>query len=268
MIELILEGRIVSGHPMNRRPVTVTDPVTKREMPKMGADGLQVTEIYVAIAVPKKPGETSWTQTSWGQQMYAQAVADWPRGEYGHPTFSWKVADGDSQIPNKVGKKPCDREGWPGNWVVHASTQLAVKCYHLGKYDPMQQIQDPKEVKCGDYGRLFIHVKGNGPSQSPGIYINPTMFSFDRAGEQIISESGPAAADVFGGGASAPSTSAIAPPPAVPAHDIVAGPGGAIAPPPPAPVEVKYLLNGAAYTQAQLVQGGWKPEQIAALPTA
>ena len=28
------------------------------------------------------------------------------------PTFAWKIVDGDSQTPNKKGRKPCENEGW------------------------------------------------------------------------------------------------------------------------------------------------------------
>jgi hypothetical protein len=49
-----------------------------------------------------------------------------------------------------------------------------------------------------------------------------------------------------------------------PAPDFLNPPGAA----PAAPEPVRYLLNGQAYTEAQLVGANWTPEQIAALPRA
>jgi len=34
------------------------------------------------------------------------------------PAFSWKVTDGDSPLPNKKGKRPCDQTGYAGHWVI------------------------------------------------------------------------------------------------------------------------------------------------------
>lgn len=261
MTQVTLEGRIVAGHPMTRRAVTKQDPLTRQDVPVTAPDGTPATEVYCAVAVPKHPG-VDWRQEPWGQVILGQAVKDWPNGEYQRTDFAWKMADGDSTIPNKRGKKPCDREGWAGHWVIHTVTRFQIKCYHAGKYDPMQQIQDANEIKCGDYGRLVVDVVGNGPSQSPGLYMNPQLFSLDRAGALIQSDSGPSAAEAFGG--PVPAAAAVV---VTPAHDIVAGPGLAPPPPPPpVPVVERFSYQGNTYTRDQLVGFGWNADQINSLP--
>ncbi len=264
--EVTISGRVVNGHPMTRRPVTRKDPVTKVEIPVMDrVTGLQVTDCYFAVAVPKA-GETDWKQTAWGQQIHNRAKQDWPNGEHGHPNFSWKIIDGDSLVPNKKNKIPAEREGWPGHWVIHCSTRFSVKCYHVGKYDPMtDQIQEENQIKCGDYCRAVLGIKGNNPSETAGIYIDPLLFELSRAGTPIINDTGPSAADKFGGGAPATPAATMMPGqgpavPVVPATDLLQ---------PAAPVEVKYLdANGNAFTEAVLLAAGFQPAQIAAMPRA
>lgn len=276
-MNLLIEGRLVCGHPLKRRPVTKDDPVTKRPTPVVDpVTNQQATEAYIAVAVPKA-GATDWKQTPWGQQIHAVAAADWPNGEYNAPSFAWKITDGDSQVPNKVGKKPIDREGWPGHWVLHMTTRFAIQCYNVGHYDPLQQISDENAIKTGDYCRVSLNVKGNNPSQSPGVYLNPAMFELSRAGELILSESGPSAAEVFGGAAPAPTQTAApagATPPPPPGGAVQPAPdflnpaaAGAGAPPPPPPQQVeKRLYNGVAYTRADLAS--WTDEQFNSLPLA
>jgi hypothetical protein len=282
-------GRLVGGHPMNSNAV-VDD---RTGQPKLQADGVTPrTEVYLGVAIPKA-GEAHWNQTEWGQKIHQQAVADWPNGEYNAPAFAWKIVDGDSQVPNKRGRKPCEREGYPGHWILNLATGLPVKCYHAGRYDPTQQIQNKNEIKPGDYCRVLVTCRGNNPSQSPGVYLNPSLFELTRAGVEIVLDTGPSASDAFGGSApqlppgaqidaavqapaAAPAipqqaTPAAAPPvqqAVAPAPDFLNPPGAAPAAP-AAPEPVRYLVNGQAYTEAQLLAApGWTAEHIAALPRA
>ena len=276
-IEVMVSGRIVCGHPITRRPVTKKDPVTKQETPLMDpTTNLQITESYFAVAVPKG-AEPDWKQSPWGQQIYTRACQDWPNGEHGALDFSWKITDGDSMVPNKNQKKPAEREGWPGHWVIHCTTRFAVRCYHAGKYDPTQQIQEENAIKCGDYCRVLLDIKGNSPSQSPGVYVNPMLFELSRAGVLIVTDSGPSAAAAFGGGGgvitapvapAAPVTPAAPVAPVVPAPDLL-HPGQTQPAPPPAPpvAEVKYrTTDGGIWTEAQLLAASYTLEMIAALP--
>lgn len=270
---ILISGRVVNGHPMKRRPVTKQNPVTKVDEPVMDpVTGKQRTDVYFAVAIPKtgEPGSEGWKTTPWGAQIVAAGVRDWPTGEHASPGFFWKIIDGDSTIPNKKGVVPNTREGWPGHWIIHCSTMLGISCHHVGKYLPIEQIQVEAEIKCGDYCRVGLEVKGNGPSQSPGVYMNPRVFELLRAGEPIISEgSGPSAADVFGGGTQPPTSAPATTPPAgtpPPAPE-----AGTPAPAPAAdflnpPAEVKYYHQHVGYTKAQLTASGWTEEQIIALP--
>jgi hypothetical protein len=266
MIEILTPiGRIVGGHPMKRNPVTQTTP-TGQVIPVMQADGATpAMDTYVGLAIPKGP-ETDWKQTEWGGKIVSAAQLGWPNGEYNSPNFAWKIIDGDSQVPNQKGKKPCDREGYPGHWIINASTRMIVRCYHVGQYDPAQQIQNPEEIKPGDYGRLFIQAKANNPSQSPGVYLNPTLFELSRAGEFINLSGGPSAADAFGNGGPTQ-------PPVGAGINQVPATGGVQAPPAPTPpvtpapeflnqAPKMYTVDGNQYTKEQLIAGGWTEAQI------
>lgn len=285
-IEVVITGRVVNGHPMTRRPLTHKDPTTRLDVPTIDkVTGLQSTDCYFAVAVPKA-GETDWKQTAWGQQIHNKAVQDWPNGEHGAATFAWKIIDGDSMVPNTKGKKPAEREGWAGHWVLQLNTMFNVKCFHVGKYEPMMQIADEQEIKTGDYCRVLMNVKGNGPSESPGIYLNPDKFELSRAGTPIISDSGTSAADAFGGNGTAtpaatvttpavPGQAATAPviaTPAVavqPATDLLQPGQAGAAPAVAVVVEVKYLdANGNAFTEAQLLAAGITAAQIAGMQRA
>lgn len=295
MIEVLFPvGRLVSGHPMDAQAVK-----DKSGVQKVGKDNKPMFQFYAGVAIPKG-SEQHWNQTEWGGKIYqaAQDAADgYTNGEIRHPTFSWKITDGDSDIPNKKGNVPREQEGWAGHWVVHFSTQIPYGCYHVGRYEPQQAIQRAEEIKRGDYCRIFATVKGNKPSETPGVYINPTLFELSRAGVEIIGKtSGPAASDVFGQAAPvlpagaqvdtavsapAPQPAAAAPQPPVaapapvptPAHDLVQPGAVGIAPPappaPPAPVaEEAYIVNGQRFTKSQLVASGYTDAHFVTLQRA
>lgn len=282
-------GRLVGGHPLVAHPSMDR----KTGLQKTFKDGSLMTEVYFAAAIPKN-GEQNWNQTPWGQQIYAEAQAAWPNGEYGAPTFAFKIIDGDSQIPNKRGKKPCDREGWPGHWILNCGTVLPamVKCHHVGKYSPHEQIQDRNEIKTGDYCRVVLQVKGNDSTDSPGIYLNPIGFELCSKGQAIHTDSSATAQDMFGGaaapvmpagaqldtnvaappvtpaGPAGPAAPAPTAPGVTPAPDFVANAAGAPAPPAEAPAPVMYVTANGPCTKETLLAAKWTEEQIAALPTA
>jgi hypothetical protein len=246
------EGRIVEGHPMVWR-----DQMDDNNKPALKEDGTKKQTVYVGFAIRKTPGVTDWKAEPWGAQIDATAREGYPNGETMRPDFAWKITDGDSTIPNKRGKKPCDSEGFPGHWVLRLSTALQpARCFHVGKYDPMQQIQNEKEIKCGDYGRFLILAKDNAPSKSPGVYLNPSMFELIRAGQAIMSDSGPSAAAVFG----APAPAAASAPPAPPAPPSPPAPSAA------APAPEAFLVNGQSFTRDMLRNVGWTDDMINALP--
>ena len=203
------------------------------------------------------------------------------------------MIDGDSQVPNTKGSKPCDRQGYPGHWVLGFSGGFAPKCYTTGAE---ALITDPNMIKKGYYVRVYGTVKGNGSAQQPGVFLNHRMVELIGYGEEIIT--GPDGKQIFGAapvampaGASAtplaPSATIAQPGPGVPAAGVAApaippqqpGPGAAaagMAAPPAAvtpaydfinPPEVKYQTSdGGAWTQAQLIAAGYAEAQIQALP--
>lgn len=275
MIEITTRvGRLVSGHPMNSQVKKNTDGT-----PKMMKDGItpQVS-FYSGLAI-KKGTEQHWNQTEWGAQIWNEAKAAFPNGEFNAPTFAWKIDDGDSQIPNKKGKKPCEREGWTGHWVLHVSNGFPFSCYHDGKFNPFEAIQNKDEIKTGDYCQFVFEVRGNnvnGPTESPGVYLNPTLFNLVRPGQKIVSVNEPDATEKFGtGGAALPEGALVdnnvaAPPPntdgpgtapPTPATDFVQG-AGATPPPAPPVQELNVNVGGKIYTVSALRDAGWSDDQI------
>ena len=291
-------GRLVSGHPMVSHPVTDD----KTGLPKMQRDNItpQVS-FYFGLAI-QKGAEQHWNQTEWGAKIWNEALAAWPNGETQQPTFSWKISDGDSTIPNKKMKKPCDREGYPGHWVLHVSNGFPIKCFNRGNYEPTQQIQQKEMIKPGDYCRAVFTVTSNNSKQTAGMYLNPALFEMYQAGIEIQTESSVDASSTLGatvaqlpaGAMVDPNVPAMqqqpiqqqpAPPmqqqPAPPIQQQQPAPpiqqqqqqqpGMApiapatdlLTPPPAAPMRV---LQGVAYTVEALRLAGYTPEAIAALP--
>lgn len=261
--ETLLDGRLVAGHPATM--TVVKDRQTKQV--KTNLDGTPRMETFFSVAIPKTPG-LDWKQTPWGTEFVAAAVADFKNGEHLGPTFHWKVTDGDSAIPNSTGKKPCEREGYPGHWVVNCSTGFAVPCFHAGKYGVLDQIKDPKEVKCGDYCLVKCTHSGNGSTQSPGIYVNPVGLSLTRPGEAIQTGTFDAQTAFVGApAAAAPLTAApaaAAVPLAAPAAAAVPV-AAAVAPNPAfldaaAPVaRTVWIIGGVSYGPEGVAT--WTPEQ-------
>lgn len=242
-------ARLIHGHPMKQN--VRMDDVTKQ--PVIGKDGQPVKEVYIGIAVPKG-AESDWKDTDWGKQIMMAALD----AEHGYdsattrrPDFSFKVVDGDSDIPNKNGIAPNTDQYKRGHWILNLTTRIPYPCFHVGKYSPLDAIQDVNAIKLGDYLRVNIVAKGNKPAKSPGVYLNPNLVELSRPGEAIIREgSGPDAASVFGG--TAPSAP-VTPPPAT---DLL------VTPPPVA--EEKYNVNGTVYTRSQLLaMPGWTEAHLA-----
>lgn len=254
-------ARLIHGHPMKQN--TRTDEKTKQ--PIIGKDGQPVKEVYIGVAIPKG-SETSWKTTDWGKQIVMAALDaenGYMQAQVDRDDFSFKVVDGDSPIPNQNGNAPSSDPYKRGHWVLNLTTRIPYPSYHVGKYSPLDAIQDVNAIKLGDYVRVSIVAKGNKPAKSPGVYLNPNMLELSRPGEAIIRESsGPDAASVFGGAAaSAPVTPPAAPVPP-PATDLL------VTPPAP-PAEEKYNVNGTIYTKSQLLSfPGYTEEVLATLTRA
>lgn len=278
-------GRLVAGSLY--KPQT-TDAEGRPLVVKNGPQaGQPRVDFYFALAIPKGP-EQHWNQTPWGQKIWSTGMQAFPGGQCNAPSFAWKVADGDSQIPNRKGHKPCDREGYPRHWVLSFSSGFQPKIYNA---DGTQAITEPEAVKLGYYVQVFGSVAGNDSLQQPGVFLNHGMVALSAYGPEIVV--GPDAAAVgFGGqplpaGAStAPVSAPFNPAPATPAPGAPGAPYAAAAagmvpsgtgyaapaavaapivpnpailqPPPPPAAPARVMLpaaNGATYEA--MVAAGW-----------
>jgi len=215
-------------------------------------------EFFFALAVAKTKAQ--WWEEDWGRVIYGAAAADFPRGETGSPNFAWKVKDGDSQVPNRRGKKPCDQEGWKGHWVLFFSGGFAPRLFRLDEQNQPVPWADPDAIKLGDFVEVFGSVSGNGSPNQPGVYLNHSMVCFRGYGPRIVV--GPDAGAVgFGAGALPPGASAAPvgatnfpqPMPGTPA------PGVAPAMPPamPGPAYSAAPAQPGAYPAAPAVPPGY-----------
>lgn len=234
---------------------------------------------FVGWAIPKGAEWDAIYQTMFAEAcntpMCGQALAS-------QPGFNWKFEDCDApENPQNIGK-----ESYPaGHMLLKMNRFRAAGPIQVvdGSYQP---IVNQKAVKRGDYFWVAGSTKFNGAATvktNAGMYQNIDMVMFAEAGQEIVGEQQSAQSMFAGlqGGAvvngatsqagapaagsmaapapsqpvaPAPSAPVVTPPPA---HDLVTPPA-----PVPAPVEEKYMYQGAAYTREQLK--GWSDEQIAA----
>ena len=249
-------------------------------------------EFYAGIAIPKTG--VDWKQTEWGAQLIAVARAKFPamfdpatNNIWQGRDFAFKVQDGDSVVPNTRGNRNCDKEGWPGHWVVFASNGYAPTIVNR---DGSEVLTAPI-IEAGHYVQARIRIDGNGSTQSPGLYLNLEKVAHSGYGPVIVTgesaaEAGFGAAPLPAGASTTPlgglpaqntapvvqqqQQTTIVTPPVVPAVDLVQ-PGGNLPPPPPPAVQVeeKFHYNGAIYTKSQLLSSpGWTEAHLVNLPRA
>lgn len=290
-------GRLVQGSPFEPRTTDAEgNPLTIRN----GANaGKPRVDYFMALAIPKN--DPGWNDIN--TKIYNEAKSGFPNlfdaaGNCIHPQFAWKIIDGDSQVPNSRNVKPCDREGYPGNWVLMFSSGIAPKVYTAGGE---ALLTNPAELKRGDYIRIYGNVAGNESQQRPGVYLNHSLVERVGFGEEIIT--GVTGEQAFGGqpaalppGASATPTApatpmqnpnATAPAPGsqpgapAPAHQPAAPAAAPATPAPTAPAtdflnptgapapgaEPKFQTpDGRQFTEAELIAAGWNQQQVYALP--
>lgn len=244
---------------------------------KNGPDaGKPRVQYAFGLAIPKGT-ERHWAETEWGKLIWEVGHASAPQAAQS-PSFAWKITDGDSQIPNKKGNKPADREGYPGHWVLALGSSFAPRIYNR---DGSQPIADAGAVKCGYYVQVAGSVAGNDSTQNPGVYLNHSMVALQGYGAEI--SSGPDAASVGFGKGPAPAgmstqpPAGLAPPPApaaaagplpppaptaaplavTPAPSFLAPPPPAPAAPPAAPREPVLTAKAGGATYAAMLAAGW-----------
>lgn len=223
-------GRLVQG---SLYKGNTTDSKGKPLVVKSGPNaGQPMTQYYFAVAIPKTPGHTHWAQTDWGQQVLQAGAEGYPQ-QYQHPTFSWKIDDGDSALPNKNGRKPCENEGWPGHWIVKFSGSAAApRIFQRDATGRPVDFMVEGAVKLGYFVQVGGEVVDNKPSESPGVYVNYRGVLFVAVGPEIFV--GPDAVGMFGTQAGPLPAGALAVPQGMAAMPAMAAPGAAPALPVPA----------------------------------
>lgn len=293
-------GRLVAGDLWTARTEDFQgNPLTVKTGPNAGQAR---QEYFVGLAIPKNHPEwpAFWALINQAARQGFPNLFD-AAGNCQRADFAFKVTDGDSSVMNRNNSRPCDKEGYPGNWVVSMSTSLGIKVVDQS-LKPI--LPETKAVKRGDYIRIAGSIAPNGNATNPGVFINPSFAQFSHQGDEIVS--GPDAATVFGAKPlpSAPAGAVTTPGPALqslpatpnpqspqptgspaapapvaqsapvaaatpvsapanvaPAHDFL-NPQPPTVPAAPAPVVEQFLINGAVYTRDALRENGWTDVQI------
>jgi hypothetical protein len=249
---------------------------------KNGANaGQPRLDYFFALAI-KKGTEQHWSQTPWGAIIKEIATKSFTPEETGHPTFAWKVTDGDATFSKKPGAvPPCNREGYPGHWVLNFSSGFAPKIVaDQGK----KAFEEKNAIGLGDFVEVYGFVRDNRPSQTVGVYLNHSIVNFVGYGEKIIIGADPEEVGFSGalppGASSTPVASGFVAPQqsqtvsmtltspqqqVSPYPEILNGPqtrvGMTLAPPPQQPGRL-MTAKANGYTYDQFRAQGWNDEQL------
>ena len=225
-------GRIVMG---SLYDPSTTDAEGKPLVVKTGPNaGQPRVNYFFALAIPKG-AEPHWAHTPWGQQIWNVGNQAFPNAAQS-PAFAWKIEDGDSQIPNKKGRKPCDNEGWRGHWILKFSGGFAPKVYQQEGAGYVQVMQKDF-CKPGFFVEVAFSVEGNGSQSQPGVYLNHSMVCFRAYGQEItfgpdVASAGFGASPLPAGASMTPPAGAIPMPQAPAAAPALPGAPVGYAPPP------------------------------------
>lgn len=187
-------GRLVQGSCWE---LQTTDSQGKPLVVKTGKNaGQPATRSFIAVAFDKKNPDF----LPFWQLMEAEAREGFPelfnqQGQMTHPRFAWKYMDGDGTDQN--GKSNADKEGFAGHHIIKFSGSFLPRCFEHGKYDNTQVLTDPNRIKRGYFVRVGGIMKGNKPSDVPGLYMNHGLVELMYHGPEIVG--GPDAATIFGG---------------------------------------------------------------------
>ncbi len=264
-------GRLVQG---SLYDPNTTDAENKPLVIKTGAQaGQPRVDFFFALAIPKGP-EKHWAETSWGQKIWTVGQSGFPQGQANALTFAWKIKDGDSNVPNRVGKKPCDQEVLPSHWILNFSSSFAPS---IVNEDGSMYILDKDFVNLGDYIQVAGSVADNGSLQQPGVFLNHSHVAFVRYGKRIIVGVDPKTIG-FGQNTVIPPGASLTPlgQGSLPqdlrtplGNTFVAPPQTTQAPPPytsiltPPPAPVRVMLPAASgNTYEQLIAAGWTDQLL------
>jgi hypothetical protein len=250
-------GRMVGGNLDKLFPRTEANGT-----PKLGKDGQPEMQCSFGYAIPKT-GEQNWNQTTWGKTIYDTGAAAHPNLVMS-PAFSWKVTDGDSPLPNKKGKRPCDQVGYVGHWVIWFSQGwLPKRVNATGEVELADGAIQP-----GYYIQVFGGVAGNKlvPNGTPGVYLNPIAVALVGTGERIATDID--TTKVGFGGAALPAgatpVQAAAPQfaPQVPVPNVPVVPNPAILQVPVPPPARVMTAKAAGATYEQFAAQGWTEQML------
>lgn len=229
-------GRLVGGS-LTQPQTTDADgnPLLTKNGPNKGQPR---EDWFFALAIPKG-AETHWANAGeWGQVIYQAGAQAFPQA-YQSPAFAWKVVDGDSQVPNSKGKRPCDRPGYPGHWILSFSSGFVPKVYDQNG-TAFTQITDLSRVKLGHYVQVQGNVQGNGSQQRPGVFVNHAMICFRGYGVEIVV--GPDVASAGFGAAPLPAGASATP---LAGQMPASAPAAPLAPPPGLPAPAPFVAPAA-----------------------
>lgn len=262
-------GRLVQGSLYDPSTTDMQgNPLVVKNGPNAGQP---LQNFWMKIAIPKA-GETHWSQTEWGKKIWAVGHAAFPNVA-SSPQFAWKIEDGDSQVPdiNRQGRKNCDTEGFPGNWILKLSRPQAPR---VVRFDQQQNkwVDELQTgfVKPGYYVQVNTDVVGNGVPTKPGIYLNHRMVAFTAYGQEIQFGPDPQKAGFTtampAGASSTPVAAAPLPgtpvAPAAPSPiPVIPNTQFAQVPAPPAPAkQMTPAANGVTYEAYKAA--GWNDQQL------
>lgn len=245
-------GRMIGGNLDKLFPRTEAN-----GKPKIDRDGKPEMQCSIGVAIPKTHPQERWMDTQWGQVIYQTGAQAHPQ-LVASPAFSWKITDGDSQLPNKKGKRPCDQVGHAGHWVIWFSQGwLPKRCNSDGSVELPEGSIVP-----GYYIQVFGSVAGNKlvPNGTPGVYLNPIAVALVGEGDKIASD---VDTTVIGFGAALPAgarqVTAAVPAFQAPAAPVAPAPAF-MAPPAPAAKQMTAKAGGASYES--FVANGWTDEAM------
>jgi hypothetical protein len=163
------------------------NPLTIKTGPNAGKARVN---FFFAIAVPKSPGVTHWgNEQTWGARIWALGHSWWPQGQAQQDRFAWKIEDGDDTRPNQNNRRNCDREGFPGHWIIQLGSSFAPKIFDEQGNPLLQE----NLIKRGFWVEVLANVQSNENAQNPGIYINHSMVAYRAPGKEIVSGPDPKA---------------------------------------------------------------------------
>lgn len=237
------------------------------------------------IAIPKQL-EGHWNQTEWGKKIWDIAQRDFPNGQIQMTDFAWKITDGDSQIPrpnrNNELVRPCDKEGFKGNWVLAFKNQFAPTLCDASDMKSVKILTQPGFINCGDFVEVAFTCMGNSQITKPGVYLNPQAVAFRAYGERIapafkvdVNNIGFGQAVLPRGASLTPHNSSVQVNASqVPIQTPITGStlntpqtiqphyGILQAPPPPVQNTAKVMTSASSHSYEQYIAAGWTDEKL------